>query len=81
MNAIGIMHGLLESERDGYLRFFMQNKFEVRPDIAMDLTLKEYSGTIYTSPKKPQPEEHRDMVSVLHLYLNSTIDISMLMQL
>lgn len=61
INAIGIMHGLLESERDGYLRFYMQNRFEFRPDIAMDLTLREYNN-IYTHPKKPQPEEHRDVV-------------------
>lgn len=61
INAIGIMHGLLESERDGYLRFYMQNRFEYRPDIAMDLTLREYSN-IYTNTRKPQPEEHRDVV-------------------
>lgn len=61
INAIGLVHGLLDSERDGYLRFYMQNRFEYRPDIAMDLTLKEYSN-IYTNPKKPQPGEHRDVV-------------------
>lgn len=55
------MHGLLESERDGYLRFYMQNRFEFRPDIALDLTLREYNN-LYTHPKKPQPEEHRDLV-------------------
>lgn len=61
INAIGIMHGLLENERDGYLKFYVQNRFDVRPDIAMDLTLREYSN-IYTNPKKAVPEEHRDVV-------------------
>lgn len=61
VNAVGIMHGLLENERDSYLRFYMQNRFEVRPDIAMDLTLREYNN-IYTNPKKALPEEHRDVV-------------------
>lgn len=61
INAIGITHGLLDSERDGYLRFYMQNRFEFRPNIAMDLTFREYSN-IYTNPKKPQPGEHRDVV-------------------
>lgn len=42
LNAIGLSHGLLESERDSYLRFYMQNRFEIRPDIAMALTLQEY---------------------------------------
>lgn len=55
------MHGLLESERDSYLRFYMQNRFEMRPEIAMDLTLREYSN-IYTNPKKALPEENRDVV-------------------
>lgn len=61
INAIGIMHGLLENERDGYLKFYVQNRYEVRPDIAMDLTLREYSN-IYTNLKKAAPEEHRDVV-------------------
>lgn len=55
------MHGLLENERDGYLKFYVQNRFEVRPDIAMDLTLREYNN-IYTNTKKATPEEHRDVV-------------------
>lgn len=61
INAIGITHGLLDSERDGYLRFYMQNRFEFRPNIAMELALREYSN-IYTNTKKPQPGEHRDVV-------------------
>lgn len=46
-NAVGLSHGLLESERDSYLRFYMQNRFEIRPDIAMALTLQEYVSTLY----------------------------------
>lgn len=61
VNAVGIMHGLLENERDQYLRFYIQNRYEIRPDIAMDATLREYSN-IYTNPKRPSPEEHRDFV-------------------
>lgn len=61
VNAVGIMHGLLENERDDQLRFYIQNRFEIRPDIAMDATLREYSN-IYTNPKRPTPEEHRDVV-------------------
>lgn len=55
------MHGLLDNKRDECLRFYIQNRFEIRPDIAMDATLREYSN-IYTNPKRPTPEEHRDVV-------------------
>lgn len=41
LNAVGLAHGLLQTERDNYLRFYMQNRFEIRPDIAMALTLQE----------------------------------------
>lgn len=41
LNAIGLLHGLLESERDGLLRSYMQHRFEIRPDIAMALALQE----------------------------------------
>lgn len=61
LNAIGLSHGLLESERDSYLRFYMQNRFEIRPDIAMALTLQEYTD-IYNNPERPLAEEHRDTV-------------------
>ncbi|XP_031621624.1 uncharacterized protein LOC116339730 [Contarinia nasturtii] len=61
INAIGIMHGLLESERDGYLRFYMQNRFD-RPDVVMDLALNTYKANICTNPKNPTPEENRDIV-------------------
>lgn len=61
VNAVGIMHGLLENERDGYLNFFIQNRYDIRPDIVMDATLREYSA-VYTNPKKPTPQEHRDVV-------------------
>ncbi|KAJ6636653.1 Neuroligin-4, X-linked [Pseudolycoriella hygida] len=60
-NAVGLSHGLLESERDSYLRFYMQNRFEIRPDIAMALTLQEYTD-IYNNPERPLAEEHRDTV-------------------
>lgn len=41
LNAVGLLHGLLESERDNYLRYYMQNRFEIRPDIATAMTLQE----------------------------------------
>lgn len=41
LNAIGLLHGLLASERDSYLRSYMQSRYEIRPDIAMALTLQE----------------------------------------
>lgn len=61
LNAVGLTHGLLENERDAYLRFFMQNRFEVRPDIATALALEEYND-IYDDPKHPTAIEHRDVV-------------------
>lgn len=51
----------LISERDGYLRFYMQNQFD-RADIAMDLALNTYKSNICTNPKNPTPEENRDIV-------------------
>lgn len=41
LNAVGLAHGLLESERDSYLRLYMQHRYEIRPDIALALTLQE----------------------------------------
>lgn len=61
LSAVGLSHGLLETERDAYLRNYMQNRFEIRPDVAMALTLQEYTDT-YTNPERPLAEEHRDMV-------------------
>lgn len=61
LNAVGITHGLLENERDGYLRFYMENRFEFRPDVALKLTLQEYND-IYNDPAHPTAEEHRDVV-------------------
>lgn len=61
LNAVGLSHGLLESERDAYLRNYMQNRFEIRPDVAFALTLQEYMD-IYTNPERPLAEEHRDTV-------------------
>lgn len=61
LNAVGLSHGLLENERDSYLRNYMQNRFDIRPDVALALTLREYTD-IYTNPERPLPEEHRDTV-------------------
>lgn len=61
LNAVGLSHGLLENERDAYLRNYMQTHFEIRPDVALALTLQEYTD-IYTNPERPLPEEHRDTV-------------------
>lgn len=41
LNAIGLYAGLMQNERDNLLRHYMQNRFEIRPDIALALTLQE----------------------------------------
>lgn len=41
LNAIDLAHGIQKSERDKYLKNYMQNRFDVRPDIALTLTLQE----------------------------------------
>lgn len=42
LNAVALTYGLLENERDNLLRFYMQNRFEIRPDLALAATLNEY---------------------------------------
>lgn len=59
LNAIAHHHGLLENERDNLLRFYMQNRFEIRPDLAFASTLKEYTD-IYIDPSKAVASDHRD---------------------
>lgn len=41
LNAVALSYGLLENERDNLLRFYMQNRFEIRPDLALAATLNE----------------------------------------
>ncbi|XP_052902929.1 uncharacterized protein LOC128310346 [Anopheles moucheti] len=59
LNAVALTYGLLENERDNLLRFYMQNRFEIRPDLALAATLREYTE-IYTDPNKALADEHRD---------------------
>lgn len=61
LSAVGLQHGLLETERDDYLRKYMQNRFDIRPDIALALALEEYRD-IYNDPEHPTAEEHRDVI-------------------
>ncbi|KAL9890887.1 neuroligin 1 isoform 2-T6 [Glossina fuscipes fuscipes] len=53
--------GLRENERDNLLRFYMQSRFDIRPDLALAATLKKYSD-MYTNPIKASKLEHRDVV-------------------
>ena len=41
LNAVALHYGLLENERNNLLRFYMQNRFEIRPDLALAKTLSE----------------------------------------
>lgn len=66
LNAVGLSHGLLASERDAYLRDYMQNRYELRADVALALTLQEYMD-IYSNPERQLPEEHRDTVNIYHI--------------
>uniref|UniRef100_A0A1B0CTL9 Carboxylesterase type B domain-containing protein n=2 Tax=Lutzomyia longipalpis TaxID=7200 RepID=A0A1B0CTL9_LUTLO len=61
LNAIELMYGLLENERDTLLRFYLQNRFEIRPDLALAATLKEYSN-IYATEKTQNANFHRDKI-------------------
>lgn len=61
VSALGLAHGLLESERDNYLRLYMQTRYDLRPDIALAMALDEYRD-IYNDPEHPTAEEHRDVV-------------------
>lgn len=59
LNAAALEHGLLERDKNNLLRFYMQNRFEIRPDVALVETLKEYTDS-YTDPKRAKAEEHRE---------------------
>lgn len=59
LNAAALENGLLEREKNNLLRFYMQNRFEIRPDVALGATLKEYTES-YTDPKRAKAEEHRE---------------------
>uniref|UniRef100_A0A1I8NXI0 Carboxylesterase type B domain-containing protein n=1 Tax=Stomoxys calcitrans TaxID=35570 RepID=A0A1I8NXI0_STOCA len=61
LGAEALDEGLRENERDNLLRFYMQSRFDVRPDLALAATLKKYSD-MYTNPIKATNMEHRDVV-------------------
>ncbi|XP_061386414.1 uncharacterized protein LOC133321337 [Musca vetustissima] len=61
LGAVALDEGLRENERDNLLRFYMQSRFDVRPDLALAATLKKYSD-MYTNPIKATNMEHRDVV-------------------
>ena len=41
LGALALDEGLRENERDNLLRFYMQSRFDVRPDLALAATLKK----------------------------------------
>lgn len=41
LGAMALEEGLRENERDNLLRFYMQTRFDVRPDLALAATLKK----------------------------------------
>lgn len=41
LGALALEAGLRENERDNLLRFYMQTRFDVRPDLALAATLKK----------------------------------------
>ncbi|KRK03094.1 uncharacterized protein Dyak_GE24935, isoform C [Drosophila yakuba] len=59
--ALALEEGLRENERDNLLRFYMQSRFDVRPDLALAATLKKYQD-MYNNPIKATNLEHRDVV-------------------
>ncbi|KAM8704467.1 hypothetical protein ACLKA7_008988 [Drosophila subpalustris] len=59
--ALALDEGLRENERDNLLRFYMQTRFDVRPDLALAATLKKYQD-MYNNPIKATNLEHRDVV-------------------
>ncbi|XP_067638497.1 uncharacterized protein Nlg1 [Eurosta solidaginis] len=61
LGALALDEGLRENERDNLLRFYMQTRFDVRPDLALAATLKKYED-MYNNPSKGTNLEHRDVV-------------------
>uniref|UniRef100_W8BHI7 Neuroligin-3 n=1 Tax=Ceratitis capitata TaxID=7213 RepID=W8BHI7_CERCA len=61
LGALALEEGLRENERDNLLRFYMQTRFDVRPDLALAATLKKYED-MYNNPIKGTNSEHRDVV-------------------
>lgn len=41
LNAQSLTYGILANDRDSILRTYMQNRFEMQPDLALTATLKE----------------------------------------
>ncbi|XP_055848841.1 uncharacterized protein LOC129913899 [Episyrphus balteatus] len=61
LNAPQLENGMQEHERDNLLRFYMQSRFDIRPDLALAATLKKYTD-MYNNPIKASSMEHRDVV-------------------
>ncbi|XP_037948999.1 neuroligin-3-like [Teleopsis dalmanni] len=61
LGALALKEGLRENERDNLLRFYMQSRFDVRPDLALAATLNKYND-MYNNPIKATNLEHRDVV-------------------
>ncbi|XP_055904543.1 uncharacterized protein LOC129940280 [Eupeodes corollae] len=61
LNAPQLEDGIQEQERDNLLRFYMQSRFDIRPDLALAATLKKYTD-MYNNPIKASSLEHRDVV-------------------
>ncbi|EDV93357.1 uncharacterized protein LOC6564319 [Drosophila grimshawi] len=59
--ALALEEGLRENERDNLLHFYMQSRFDVRPDLALAATLKKYQD-MYNNPIKATNLEHCDVV-------------------
>ena len=62
LNSIGITYGLLKNERDNLLRFFLQNRFEIRTEVALATAIKEYTDIYKDQGKVSENDEHRDIL-------------------
>lgn len=61
LNSIGITYGLLKNERDNLLRFFLQNRFSIRTEAALETAIKEYTDK-YKDQSLSEADEHRDIL-------------------
>uniref|UniRef100_A0A336LRV4 CSON014630 protein n=1 Tax=Culicoides sonorensis TaxID=179676 RepID=A0A336LRV4_CULSO len=60
MNAVSLTYGIAVNERDYTLKLYMQDRFAMRPDLALAATLKEYNEFYSVDSTKAIAEEHRD---------------------
>ncbi|XP_055375181.1 uncharacterized protein LOC129607939 [Condylostylus longicornis] len=61
LDSMALEEGLTENERDQFLRFYMNSRYDIRPDLAVAATLKQYMD-VYNNPSKATKHEHRDVV-------------------